>query len=143
LSLFYIRTLLNLCAASCSLGHLETLSIRDIKSHPRSGGSYWPTHALQGLSVLELANLSEDVCPDLDEISSILSKSPCLHTLRLRNIIVPPGQASNHPDINLPNLVFLELIPTNTEGTEQLLTTLVPGTLNLHVRLKVPLPEDQ
>ncbi|KAG8781545.1 hypothetical protein FRC12_021785 [Ceratobasidium sp. 428] len=100
----------------------------------------WPTYPIPGLTSLELCNLGDLTCPNLDELVHILSGSPRLHTLRLAklsNFAVRPGRQQDYRTISLPHLKLLEIMVSGRNALAALLAMIHPGKLELHVRLGI------
>ncbi|KAG9076520.1 hypothetical protein FS749_011705 [Ceratobasidium sp. UAMH 11750] len=130
-----LQSLLSLYSIHGASGSLKILSVSGIRATDRRDIFDWPTNSLVGLVELDLANLGKFSCPSSDVISVILSNSPTLHTLRLRDLKIRPGPTLGHPDAHLPHLRLLEITDTSGEGLPLLIISLVPGTLELDVRL--------
>ncbi|KAG8791149.1 hypothetical protein FRC12_010029 [Ceratobasidium sp. 428] len=90
---------------------------------------------LRGLTLLDLYHLEELICPSLGDIADILSGSPALHTLRLRSLFYQSDSSQIHSDIPLPLLRFLEISGVRCNKVLRLLSKLVPGVLEMDVRL--------
>ncbi|KAG9091726.1 hypothetical protein FS749_016322 [Ceratobasidium sp. UAMH 11750] len=135
--------------ASCSAGLLTFLSVKSILKPygPWGGGgitqdagaphSPWQTK-LHGLVHLELIDLPQELCPNLEELVWILSNNPGLQTLRLRIVEVMPSQHDHHPRIHLPKLRMLDIPLWDNLALQQLLSVLMPGERELDARIEMP-----
>ncbi|KAG9123812.1 hypothetical protein FRC07_013886, partial [Ceratobasidium sp. 392] len=97
-----------------------------------------PWDLLHGLTVLELCILQVSVCPDVNDIAKILSSSPALSTLRLQYLETsetPLDSLVDHPVIPLPQLRQLDIMDVPFQVVLPLLSKLIPGVLELDVRL--------
>ncbi|KAG9096361.1 hypothetical protein FRC07_010945, partial [Ceratobasidium sp. 392] len=99
----------------------------------------WPTAYLQGLVKLQLLGVAEFARPTFEELTTTLSGSELLHTLRLRDMAILPGNTSA---IFLPGLQVLDIIGLESDSLVQLLTILSPGSLELDLRLGLRRLED-
>ncbi|KAG8785598.1 hypothetical protein FRC12_017384 [Ceratobasidium sp. 428] len=131
----HAQDILNLYAACRPPGQLQVLSITGTIPHYSSTDWFgWPIRSLPGLTVLELFELSVQVCPNMDELVWMLSNSPALHTLRL--VGASGIEYQDYPRIILPNLKYVEISPISSSARYYgILKALVPGNLALHVRV--------
>ncbi|KAG8741151.1 hypothetical protein FRC10_003249 [Ceratobasidium sp. 414] len=118
---------------------LETLVLKGI--FPLTLSLHWPT--FRGFTNLQLFNLYGLTSPTIQNLINMISGSPRLHTLRLRNIL-PPFANSDPPHldvpISLPCLRLLDLADLTPSLSFQLLAVLFPGSLPLHFRLHQYIP---
>ncbi|KAG8719266.1 hypothetical protein FRC09_011392 [Ceratobasidium sp. 395] len=137
------RALFALYLGDSGPGILSTLAISRVWD---SGVTLpWPTYPIPKLTSLELCSLVGSVCPALDELVTMLSDLPNLHTLRLarlRNFSTRPGHHQNHCIISLPCLKLLEIEISGDDALAALLGMLHPGKLELHVRLGIQIIGD-
>ncbi|KAG8712206.1 hypothetical protein FRC09_020121 [Ceratobasidium sp. 395] len=94
----------------------------------------WPTTYLRGLVDLQLSGLSSSMSPSIQELSTILSGSPTLVTLRLRGMAILPGQALA---VALPKLQLLDLYTLDHTSLLVLLSALSPGIFELEFRFSL------
>jgi hypothetical protein len=120
-----------LCAAYDTPGPLTTL---------RFGGNWdyatdlsWSTKLFQGLVDFQLMNLRSSTCPTLQNLITVLSSSPSLHTLCFVGLVAFPEKyhGCTLPCISLPNLRLLDLSNSWESLAIELLSMLSPGTLGL------------
>ncbi|KAG8729461.1 hypothetical protein FRC12_020964 [Ceratobasidium sp. 428] len=129
------RPLLALCFGDSGPGALRALSVSSIWD--REVALPWPTYPIPELTSLELSELQNGVCPSLDELVTILSDCPRLHTLRLAQFGIRFGDQQNYRIILLPCLKLLELALHGNDELAAFLTLVHPGGLELHVRLRI------
>jgi hypothetical protein len=113
--------LLRLCLKYSAPGVLATLVISGAW-HLRSTAILgWPTTHLLELANFQPSNLDDAGAPNLEQIVTGLSGSPCLHTLRLQQIAIAPGHGCSFPEISLPSLQLLNLNTTSWSELGQLI----------------------
>ncbi|KAG8697739.1 hypothetical protein FRC08_006350 [Ceratobasidium sp. 394] len=95
----------------------------------------WAT-IFRGLADLQLVSLCEGCSPTQDQLMQMISSSPCLHTLRIRDIQMPGVVGGKHPAIALPNLRLLDIMRVDPVFVLLLLSLLSPGSLPLDLRLE-------
>ncbi|KAG8729434.1 hypothetical protein FRC10_003913 [Ceratobasidium sp. 414] len=137
-----VRALLALHFGHGEPSSLKTLAASGVWEFNQERAISWPTYPLRGLRALELRDLHKFACPALDEVATILSDCPELHTLRfvnLRNFRIRPDQHQIPSVIPLPQLKLLELTLVLGQGLPIFLSMLQPGDLELDVRLKIQL----
>ncbi|KAG9119481.1 hypothetical protein FRC07_005482 [Ceratobasidium sp. 392] len=135
-----VRALLALYFNNHEPSSLRTLALSNVWMPYHDLTFPWPTYPLQSLAALELCDLQKFAIPALDEIVTMLSNCPRLHTLRLvciRHLRIRTDQPQSHGVIFLPNLKLLELKSVLGEGLPALLKMLRPGESELDVRLGI------
>ncbi|QRV74468.1 pyrolysin [Ceratobasidium sp. AG-Ba] len=115
------------------LGSLSTLILNDTEV-PQQSSDSWSIESLTGLSVLELGYLNHPVPFGFDQLSQAISKCPTLHTLRLKDMLVPRG-TSIHAPLHLPQLRLLDVYGLEVESQQQLFSMITPGSCELDLRL--------
>jgi hypothetical protein len=134
---YLVQALLGLCARSGSPGSLKSLAVSEImEHHPSDAQIVWSLNAFPGLAHLRLENLHTSAYPTLAQLASMLSTSPSLQTIRLRNIDIPDRSNYGPTSIALPNLKLLDL-DMPPQAILDLLPILYPGTLKLALRLQL------
>jgi hypothetical protein len=79
---------LSLLLARCDApSTLKTLVIPGIGQSRTDPNFDWPNNLLQALTHMKLSDLTEATSPTLEQITSVLSNSPSLQTLRLRDVL--------------------------------------------------------
>ncbi|KAG8759912.1 hypothetical protein FRC12_009668 [Ceratobasidium sp. 428] len=133
----YFWPILKLYARVCPLGSLARLALCGIKGLDDLTASpfTWPTNALHGLTSLHIGDLSPTNCPSVDQLVNMFTNSPALHTLRLWSTSFAYIDGQNHPKVDLPCLRLLQLDDLLDPVLVALLSVLVPGPLELNVRL--------
>ncbi|KAG8782317.1 hypothetical protein FRC12_020954 [Ceratobasidium sp. 428] len=94
-----------------------------------------PVTFLCGLAVLDLYDVGSSTYPTVEGIIELLPSCSTLHTLRLRRLKISPDSLQSYQIIPFPRLRFLEISAVNCAGALSLLSKLVPGGLELDVRL--------
>ncbi|KAG8747360.1 hypothetical protein FRC12_014108 [Ceratobasidium sp. 428] len=125
---------LALCSRYGVPGSLKSLAITSYREEENLVRQSWPTVYLQSLVSLQLSGLPEHMSLNFDELSAILSASPALQTLRLRNTGILPGHALA---ISLPDLQVLDVRDLDRDNLLELLHILFVGKLELNFRLSL------
>ncbi|KAG8784085.1 hypothetical protein FRC12_018972 [Ceratobasidium sp. 428] len=118
-------------------GHLKILVLSAVTAtFSQRDSSSRAIGSLRGLALLDLYRLDErEICPSLGDLADLLSGSPTLHTLRIRSLYYLPDSSQIHSAIPLPLLRFLEISGVRRNKALELLSKIVPGALELDVRL--------
>ncbi|KAG8728062.1 hypothetical protein FRC12_022049 [Ceratobasidium sp. 428] len=140
----YFGPILNLYANTYPLGSLKSLSVDELDRGEFVIGPFvWPTNALHGLTCLKLRDMHKDTRLGMDGLVKILASSPALHTLQLDSALPTTDSGHSYPEINLPCLRLLRLQCLNSGALPILLSILVPGSLEVDVRLVLDMQIDR
>ncbi|QRW11731.1 F-box-like protein [Ceratobasidium sp. AG-Ba] len=147
----YVRDLFNQYNSS---GRSDTLKTIDIGpgQWPNILSSHfdWSAFVPNTLTTLKLCTTSENITPTMDELMLLLSRTPNLRALILRDVRVQgsvPG--ASYPEAHLPHLEYLESYPhrltrPNYMGvTKCLMQSIVPGSKDLEVWLEMGEANDE
>ncbi|KAG8775149.1 hypothetical protein FRC12_001649 [Ceratobasidium sp. 428] len=133
---FFFRAMLSdLLPGRGRLSSLTTLVVDQVRLSRKIPHPTWPNPVLRNMFDLQLIDLPGPVSPGLNEFASLLSSSPHLHTLRLRNTQFSSGHEVECPTIILPHLRLLDLSIQRNPEFRKLVSVLNPGTLELEVQL--------
>ncbi|KAG8795834.1 hypothetical protein FRC12_008987 [Ceratobasidium sp. 428] len=103
----------------------------------------WSSYVPHTLTTLKLVYTSATITPTLDELMALLSRTPNLRTLALRDVRITMNPSATYPEINLPNLEYFESYPNNStrpsysNSTKHLMRSIVPGSRELEVWVDV------
>ncbi|KAG8794747.1 hypothetical protein FRC12_022079 [Ceratobasidium sp. 428] len=110
---------------------------------PESRAQFWSSCIPPTLTTLILTRTPITVSPDLNELMVLLSRTPKLRTLALRLDEMKSCKDQDYPDVSLPDLEHLELLPTNRENSDintHLLRSIIPGDRELEARFNPAWP---
>ncbi|KAG8796327.1 hypothetical protein FRC12_000742 [Ceratobasidium sp. 428] len=134
----YFWPILNLYADIYPLGSLTSLSMSEAFGTDLVTDSFvWPVSALRGLTSLELHGLCTSKRPSMTEFVTMLANSPALHTLHLKSMELRIDSHYSYTEIKLPCLRLLQLEDMGDHTLSNLFSSLVPGPLELDVRLRL------
>ncbi|KAG8765432.1 hypothetical protein FRC12_007491 [Ceratobasidium sp. 428] len=121
---------------SCTSSSFKTLIASSITTpFDQENLSSLPAGLLCGLTTLDLSESGGVICPSVGDVAKLLSGNSTLHTLRLRHFRFRSNSSQTFPPIPLPQLRFLEVVNVRGDEVPLLLAKLVPGILELDVRL--------
>ncbi|KAG8791591.1 hypothetical protein FRC12_008704 [Ceratobasidium sp. 428] len=121
---------------SLTSGSLKTLvASNTVAPFDQEDVSSLPTGLLCGLTTLDLMESDQVICPSVSDVAKLLSGNSTLHTLRLRHFRFRSSSLQTYPPILLPQLRFLEVVNVRGDEVPLLFSNLVPGILELDVRL--------
>ncbi|KAG8777098.1 hypothetical protein FRC12_000555 [Ceratobasidium sp. 428] len=133
---FFFRTMLSdLLPGRGRPSSLTTLVVNQVRVSRKIPHPTWPNPALRNMFDLQLIDLPGPVSPGLQEFASLLSNSPRLHTLRLRNTQFSASHEVEYPTVILPHLQLLDLSILRSPESRKLVSVLNPGALELEVQL--------
>ncbi|KAG8712920.1 hypothetical protein FRC08_013935 [Ceratobasidium sp. 394] len=133
-----VRNLFDLYSGVGRLGILRSLVFDDIYEPREEYSIPWSISSLSGLTQLNLERLRKYASPPFNELVSLLSNCPTLHTLRFRYLVVRASPEQDYPVIRLPCLRLLDFgTQQKQEDILQLLPLLDPGVNELDVRLSL------
>ncbi|KAG9093553.1 hypothetical protein FS749_014177 [Ceratobasidium sp. UAMH 11750] len=138
-NIYFIKSLFAFWQNQAEYTLLETLVLRG--GFASEDSLSWPT-TLQGFANLQLLDLYRPTSPTVENLVNMISGSPRLHTLRLRNILISVS-ASEFARVKSPSLPFLRLLEItglNSSFLLFLLAKLLPGSLALNLRLQTLQP---
>ncbi|KAG9076376.1 hypothetical protein FS749_011846 [Ceratobasidium sp. UAMH 11750] len=102
----------------------------------------WPIASLCGLTRLQIGLVSEGIRMNLRQLMTIISNSPSLRVLRLKEIEGSLPEQEELPTVHLPALQMLSLSYITGPTLLQLLSILALGALDLHVKLRISCETD-
>lgn len=126
-------------ARSCTPGSSKSLALFAASSSLPAEKFRHPLTLCEGLISLQLHRLPNSVVSTYDQLADLLSRNPALRTLQLNKLphILLPDQLGRLKSVSLPDLSLLDMIATHSLVTELLLLMLVPGNLELRLRLSI------
>ncbi|KAG8769517.1 hypothetical protein FRC12_004902 [Ceratobasidium sp. 428] len=129
-----LELFLTFCSRHGVPGSLKSLVIHACPRMRYAPRQSWPTAYLRGLVELQLSYLLHVMSPNFLELSTILSGSPTLQTLRLRHLTILPGQALT---VDLPELRLLDITGLDYVSLPGLLNGISPGGHDLDFRFSL------
>ncbi|KAG8724484.1 hypothetical protein FRC09_018086 [Ceratobasidium sp. 395] len=140
----YIRDIFNHYDAGGRSDRLKLIAIGPVAWRNEDFGHFhWSSYVPHTLTTLKLVYTSDRITPTLDELMALLSRTPNLRTLALRDVRLTMNPSSTYPEISLPNLEYFESYPNNSPRpsysnfTKHLMRSIVPGSRELEVWVDV------
>ncbi|KAG8725201.1 hypothetical protein FRC09_006035 [Ceratobasidium sp. 395] len=136
----YLRDVFNRYDACGRSDRLKVVAMGPVAWRNEDFGHFhWSSYVPHTLTTLKLVYTSDRITPTLDELMALLSRTPNLRTLALRDVSISMSPSSTYPEISLPNLEYFESYPNNStrqsysNSTKHLMRSIVPGSRELDV----------